>query len=183
MNKSTESLRSGFGRQSRTSSSSQQLSRGSSTSDINRTSILNDNQSSDDYLDDSDNASDSHVIIERRKSVSDKKLKFEQQIEKIQAEVKRSSVIGLDKTVSPNIRKLSIEDDANGQSAVVLRNKKSTTKQSDSSKDATPELMKVFARRSLKIKDTDDFLVNDDTERDALNQKLNSNDSNNNTVS
>lgn len=180
LNKSSESLKSGFGRQSRASIGSQQLSRGSSTSDINKTSIISDNHSSDDCLDiELDDDNDGHIVIERRKSVSDKKLKFEQQIEKIQAEVKRSSIIGTDKTAS-NSRKLSLEDESSSQ-AVILRGKKST-KSSDSD-DPTPELMKVFARRSLKIKDTDEYQVHDDAERDALNQKMNensNNDTNNN---
>lgn len=174
LNKSTESLKSGFGRQSRQSIGSQQLSRGSSTSDINKTSIISDNHSSDDCLDIDLDDDEGNIVIERRKSVSDKKLKFEQQIEKIQAEVKRSSIIGVEKS-----RKLSLEDE-NGP-GVILRGKKSS-KSSDSD-DPTPELMKVFARRSLKIKDTDEYQVNDDAERDALNQKMNdgtNNDTNNN---
>lgn len=185
LNKSTESLKSGFGRQSRSSIGSQQLSRGSSTSDINKTSIMSDNHSSDDCLDiDLDDDNDGHIVIERRKSVSDKKLKFEQQIEKIQAEVKRSSIIGDKNTiVMANPRKLSLEDESNSSVAVVLRGKKpSKTSNSD---DPTPELMKVFARRSLKIKDTDEYQVHDDAEREALNQKMNetnasNNDTNNN---
>lgn len=185
LNKSTESLKSGFGRQSRSSIGSQQLSRGSSTSDINKTSIMSDNHSSDDCLDiDLDDDNDGNIVIERRKSVSDKKLKFEQQIEKIQAEVKRSSIIGTEKNtiVMSNPRKLSLEDDSNS-SAVILRGKKSS--KSSNPDDPTPELMKVFARRSLKIKDTDEYQVHDDAEREALNQKMNdtnasNNDTNNN---
>lgn len=180
LNKSSESLKSGYGRQSRASISSQQLSRGSSTSDINKTSIMSDNHSSDDCLDiELDDDNDGHIVIERRKSVSDKKLKFEQQIEKIQAEVKRSSAMTTDKN-GVSVRKLSLEDDSSS-AGVVLRGKKSS-KPSDSD-DPTPELMKVFARRSLKIKDTDDYQVHDDAEREALNQKLNdsaNNDTNNN---
>lgn len=184
LNKSTESLKSGFGRQSRSSLGSQQLSRGSSTSDINRTSIISDNHSSDDCLDiDLDDDNDGNIVIERRKSVSDKKLKFEQQIEKIQAEVKRSSIIADKNTIlMSNPRKLSLEDESNS-SAVVMRGKKPS--KSSNSDDPTPELMKVFARRSLKIKDTDAYEVHDDAEREALNQKMNdtnvsNNDTNNN---
>lgn len=177
LNKSTESLRSAFGRQSRTSSGSQQLSRGSSASDLNRTIVHGDNQSGDEYLDDSDNGSDTNVVVERRKSVSDKKLQFEQKIEKIQEEVKRSSIMTMEKTLA---KKPPLDEDV-GNGAVVLRNKKSS-KSSGRGSDATPELMKVFARRSLKIKDTDEYLVNDEAERDTLNQKL-GNDTNNNAVS
>lgn len=184
LNKSTESLKSGFGRQSRSPVGSQQLSRGSSTSDINKTSIMSDNHSSDDCLDiDLDDDNDGNMLSERRKSVSDKKLKFEQQIEKIQAEVKRSSILATEKVAAmlSQPRKLSLDDESNS-SAVVLRSKKSS--KSSSSDDPTPELMKVFARRSLKIKDTDEYQVHDDIEREALNQKMNdtnaSNDDTNN---
>lgn len=175
LNKSTESLRSTFGRQSRTSSSSQQLSRGSSASDLNPIHADN-NHCCDEYLDDSDNGSDPNVVIERRKSVSDKKLQFEQKIEKIQEEVKRSSIMTIEKTLG---RKPAQEDDAN-TGGVVLRNKKAV-KASNVASDVTPELMKVFARRSLKIKDTDEYLTNCDTERDNFKQNS-SNDTNNNSV-
>lgn len=177
LNKSSESLKSiGFGRQSRTSFGDQQLSRESSTSDLNKTSIMTDNHSSDDCLDlDLDDENDECIVIERRKSFSDKKLKFEQQIEKIQAEVKRSSIIGgNDKGV--NSRKLSLEDE-NG-SPLILRGKKPN--KSTDPEDATPELMKVFARRSLKIKDTDEYQVHNDSERETLNQKMNEVDKSNN---
>lgn len=182
LNKSSESLKSNFGRQSRSSVGSQQMSRGSSTSDINKTSNISDNNhSSDDCLDiDLDDDNDGNVLIERRKSVSDKKLKFEQQIEKIQAEVKRSSIIGVDKNGANAARKMSLEDES-CNSAVVLRGKK--TSKSSGPDDKTPELMKVFARRSLKIKDTDEYQVHDDAEREALNQKMTegtNNDTNNN---
>lgn len=177
LNKSTESLRSNFGRQSRTSSSSQQLSRGSSASDLNPTTIHADNNHfCDEYLDDSDNGSDPNVVIERRKSVSDKKLQFEQKIEKIQEEVKRSSIMTMEKTL---VRKAAHGDDTNA-GGVVLRNKKAN-KASNATSDVTPELMKVFARRSLKIKDTDEYMVNCDAERDNFKQKS-SNDTNNNSV-
>lgn len=134
-----------------------------------------DNHSCDEYIDDSDNGSDTNVVVERRKSVSDKKLQFEQKIEKIQEEVKRSSIMTMEKTLA---KKVPLDEESfNG--AVVLRNKKSA--RASGASDATPELMKVFARRSLKVKDTDEYLVNDETERDTLSQKCN-NDTNNNSV-
>lgn len=189
LNKSTESLKSSFSRQSRTSISSQQLSRGSSISDINKSPTASGHHSSDDCLDNSDdNANDrfmnnDSVIVERRRSVSDKKLKFEKKIEEIQAEVKRSSVIGIEKgVVGAGLQKSSGEEDH--QTPVILRSKKPssglTSKSSDDSDDPTPELMKVFARRSLKIKDTDEYIVHDDDERKALNQQMHPNDSPNN---
>lgn len=178
LNKSTESLRSTFGRQSRTSSGSQQLSRGSSASDLNRAMAPADGHSCDEYLDDSDSGSETNVVVERRKSVSDKKLQFEQKIEKIQEEVKRSSIMTMEKALA----KRSPLDDEPLSGAVVLRNKKAG-KGSGASSDATPELMKVFARRSLKVKDTDEYLAGDEAERDANGQKCNNDTNNNNSVS
>lgn len=116
LNKSSESLKSGFGCHSRGSICSQPLSRESSTSDINKMSIISDNHSSDDCLD--FDLDDENVVIERRKSVSDKKLKFEQQIEKIRAKVKRSSINGAEKSAN-NSRKMSLEDE---NAPVILRN-------------------------------------------------------------
>lgn len=191
LNKSTESIKSGFSRHSRISNSSQQLSHASSISDINKSLTIDNHNNSDEciYINSFDDGSsgfplnvEPNIIIERRKSVSDKKLKFEKKIEEIQAEVKRSSIIGIDKNVSSTSRKSSIEDENN---LVVLRSKKSLpslSSKSDESDDPTPELMKVFARRSLKIKDTDDYLVYDDSERDALNRKLDPSDNTNNNV-
>lgn len=154
LTKSSESLKSGFSFHSQTYSGTQQLPRDSSTSEMNRTLNKNENLSSITCLNyDSDTECDSNVVIERRKSVSDKKLKFEKQIEKIQAEMKRSSTIGFDKSLT-NIKNQPIEDDS---AAVVLRIKQTSSKSND---DSTPELMKVFARRSLKIKDTDSDNIN-----------------------
>lgn len=171
LNKSTESLKIGMNRSSAVASttttvSSQQMSRGSSITDVNKstTPIHIDTHSSNDCLDADTSGSDdgspfgSSVIVTRRKSVSDKKLKFEKKIEEIQAEVKRSSIIGIDKSAASISRKSSIDDDTN--TVVVMRQKKSlTSKSSEDSDDPTPELIKVFARRSLKIKDSDDYIV------------------------
>ncbi|XP_031629728.1 putative uncharacterized protein DDB_G0282133 isoform X3 [Contarinia nasturtii] len=180
LNKSSESLKSiGFCQQSRTLIGDQQLSRGSSISELNKTSTMSDNHSSDDCLDlDLDDENDECIVIERRKSFSDKKLKFEQQIEKIQADLKRSTVIGVNDKAA-NVRKLSLEDE--NISGPILRGKK--TNKSIEPDDPTPELIKVFARRSLKIKDTDEYQVHNDAERETLNQKMNDVDSSNDTNS
>lgn len=185
LNKSTESLKIGFNRSSIIGN--HQMSRGSSITDVNKstTPIHIDTHSTDDCLDADASGSDdgspigSSVVITRRKSVSDKKLKFEKKIEEIQAEVKRSSIIGTDKSAASISRKSSIDDDTG--TVVVMRQKKSlTSKSSEDSDDPTPELMKVFARRSLKIKDSDDYIVHDDNERDALNRKMSTTDNANN---
>lgn len=169
LNKSTESLKMGFNRSPIVGIvDGQQMSRGSS----------------DDCLDADASGSDDSAplgpsaVVARRKSVSDKKLKFEKKIEEIQAEVKRSSIIGLDKSAASVSRKSSIDDDTNTV-VVVMRQKKSlTSKSSEDSDDPTPELMKVFARRSLKIKDTDDY-IQLNTQSDNSNNN-NSNSTNNN---
>lgn len=93
-----------------------------------------------------------NVVIERRKSVSDEKLKFEKKIEELKAERKRS--ISEEGKSEPK----SMDD----ESVVVLRKK--SLSQSNNNKEDTPELMKVFARRSLKVKD-DDFQVFDEVEK------------------
>lgn len=163
-----------------TAVSSQQMSRGSSITDVNKstTPIHIDTHSSDDCLDADASGSDdgsplgSSVIVTRRKSVSDKKLKFEKKIEEIQAEVKRSSIIGIDKSATSISRKSSIDDDTN--TVVVMRQKKSlTSKSSEDSDDPTPELIKVFARRSLKIKDSDDYIVQKMITADSANNNNN----------
>lgn len=99
------------------------------------------------------------VIIERRKSVSDEKIKFEKKIEELKAERKRSITNSDDmKSIVPSeSRKSSLDDD----NVVVVLRKKSLSQSNTNSKEDTPELMKVFARRSLKIKDTDDYQIYD----------------------
>lgn len=99
------------------------------------------------------------VIIERRKSVSDEKIKFEKKIEELKAERKRSITNSDDmKPIVPSdSRKSSLDDD----NVVVVLRKKSLSQSNTNSKEDTPELMKVFARRSLKIKDTDDYQIYD----------------------
>lgn len=102
-------------------------------------------------------------LLDSRKSVSDKKLKYEKKIEEIQDNIRRSSTCGsalsgLDKIGIADPRRSSIED---GTSVVQLRNKRSSTSTPSGETDGTPELMKVFARRSLKIKDPNDYRVYD----------------------
>lgn len=163
-----------------------QLSRGGSNTDINKSVNAGTNRNaSDEYFnsssEDANDNLDANVVVQRRKSVSDKKLKFEKKIEEIQNEVKRSSIIGIEKLQAIAARHALPTDDENFMMPVILRSKKlPSSKSSQDSDDPTPELIKVFARRSLKIKDTDDYLVPDD-ERSALNQKSFDN-SNNNAV-
>lgn len=134
----------------------------SSMSDIRKTATTNAGHSG---------ATEPHqrgVIIERRKSVSDEKLKFERKIEEAKAaeRVKRPLTFAAidDAKLSQDIRKASMDDE---NTVVVLRKKSfsqsnSINKTSTAGgKEDTPELMKVFARRSLKLKDSDDFHVYD----------------------
>lgn len=95
-----------------------------------------------------------NVVIERRKSVSDEKLKFEKKIEEMKAERKRS--------ISDEGKSEQSQKSMDDENVVVLRKK--SLSQSNNNKEDTPELMKVFARRSLKVKD-EDFQVPDEVER------------------
>lgn len=103
-----------------------------------------------------------NVVIERRKSVSDEKLKFEKKIEEMKAERKRS--------ISDEGKSEQSQKSMDDENVVVLRKK--SLSQSNNNKEDTPELMKVFARRSLKVKD-EDYQTFDDVERVSL--KLQSN--------
>lgn len=103
-------------------------------------------------------------VYESRRSVSDKKLKYEKRIEEIQHNMRRTSATGTAiTTIEKNAqsRKSSIDSE---NSSVVLRSKKPSLCSSSSvnASDGTPELMKVFARRSLKIKDPNDYLIDHD---------------------
>lgn len=103
-------------------------------------------------------------VYESRRSVSDKKLKYEKRIEEIQHNMRRTSASGTAiATIEKNAqsRKSSIDSE---NSSVVLRNKRPSLCSSSSvnASDGTPELMKVFARRSLKIKDANDYLTDHD---------------------
>lgn len=107
------------------------------------------------------------VIVERRKSVSDEKLKFERKIQE------RYRTSGVNESESDS-RKSSLSE-AEGVvvagPTVVLRKKSNvaygvrpvttvgTMSTNNNGDDQTPELMKVFARRSLKLKDQDDYVV------------------------
>lgn len=93
-----------------------------------------------------------NVVIERRKSVSDEKLKFEKKIEEMKAERKRS--------ISDE-GKMESQKSLDDENVVVLRKK--SLSQTNNNKEDTPELMKVFARRSLKVKD-EDFQMFDEVE-------------------
>lgn len=101
-------------------------------------------------------AANENVVIERRKSVSDEKLKFEKKIEEMKAERKRS--------ISDEGKSEQLQKSMDDESVVVLRKK--SLSQSNNNKEDTPELMKVFARRSLKVKD-EDIQVFDEVEKVA----------------
>uniref|UniRef100_A0A336KV59 CSON000024 protein n=1 Tax=Culicoides sonorensis TaxID=179676 RepID=A0A336KV59_CULSO len=105
---------------------------------------------------------DRKVILQRRTSVSEERLKFERRIsggapdDKLERK-KSQSEEELDIISSQNNKKASNTSDEDEAPVVTLR-KKSTEKLSveNGKKDDTPELMKVFARRSLKIQLDDD---------------------------
>lgn len=178
-----------FNRSSRVYNYESTLSREDLTIGLKESNSVDSALSSDDCFEADASGSDDSgevppsALITRRKSVSDKKLKFEKKIEELQAEVKRSSIVIVDKSAA---NKPPSDD-----TPVTMRNKKptimSTTTSSSKSgddSDSTPELMKVFARRSLKIKDTDEYKCHDDSESAALSRKMNASvDNANNNVS
>uniref|UniRef100_A0A1B0DCI2 Uncharacterized protein n=2 Tax=Phlebotomus papatasi TaxID=29031 RepID=A0A1B0DCI2_PHLPP len=100
------------------------------------------------------------VIAERRLSVSDEKAKIERRLSvsedtKVERPSRKTSE---DSGVVSSSRKASSDD----ENVVVLRKKSSAN---SSKEDNTPELMKVFARRSLKIKDSDELQLYEQFEK------------------
>lgn len=110
---------------------------------------------------------DNGVIVERRKSVTDEKLKFERKIQE-----RFRNCVSVPEPDAES-RKSSLSDGdaiaAAAGPAVVMRRKSvlygarpvtsAGSVSAPASDDQTPELMKVFARRSLKLKDQDDYVV------------------------
>lgn len=158
-----------FQKQSSLTKSTESVSSFAPISPIKRTFERTTSSSSmTDGLRNSKPAVNENVVIERRKSVSDEKLKFEKKIEEMNAERKRS--------ISDEVKSEQIQKSMDEENVVVLRKKS----QSNNNKEDTPELMKVFARRSLKVKD-DDFQVFDEVEK--VSSKLqSSNDKNGSNV-
>lgn len=102
-------------------------------------------------------ADDRKVILQRRTSVTEEKIKYERRIssssEDIKYERKKSgSEEVLEKRGSSNYNSGS----SSGDELVVLRKKSIVDNFKDKDKD-TPELMKVFARRSLKLRSDEDY--------------------------
>lgn len=107
------------------------------------------------------------ILLERRRSVSDEKAKIERRIsvsDESKLNERKKSFEG------SNLRKTSSSDDEN----VVIMRKKSLSSNGSSREDNTPELMKVFARRSLKIKDPEDESKHEEKTNDS-NKKFNLN--------
>ncbi|XP_059608635.1 uncharacterized protein LOC132256312 [Phlebotomus argentipes] len=103
------------------------------------------------------------LIAERRLSVSDEKAKIERRLSvsddsKNERNTRKSSE---DSGTICSTRKASSDD----ENIVVLRKKSSS---SSTKEDNTPELMKVFARRSLKLKDTDEMQLYDQLEKGSI---------------
>lgn len=147
-----------FQKQSSLTKSTESVSSFAPISPIKRTFERTTSASSmTDGLRNSKPAANENVVIERRKSVSDEKLKFEKKIEELKAERKRS--------ISDEVKSEQSQKSMDDENVVVLRKK--SLSQSNNNKEDTPELMKVFARRSLKVKD-DDFQVFDEVEKVGL---------------
>ncbi|XP_035792722.1 uncharacterized protein LOC118466936 isoform X2 [Anopheles albimanus] len=121
---------------------------------------------------------DRKVILQRRTSVTEEKIKYERRIssssEDIKFEKKKSnSEEVLEKRASSGAGGGSSSSSSttdrhynsgssSGDELVVLRKKFATTGDrvgEGRDKDGTPELMKVFARRSLKLRSDDDYKV------------------------
>ncbi|GAB0096417.1 hypothetical protein DMENIID0001_119230 [Sergentomyia squamirostris] len=107
------------------------------------------------------------VIAERRLSVSDEKAKIERRLSVTEdSKVERPSrKTSEDSGIAPVSRKASSDD----ENIVVLRKKSSV---SSTKEDSTPELMKVFARRSLKLKDTDEMQLYDHFDRGGITKNV-----------
>ncbi|XP_055529306.1 probable WRKY transcription factor protein 1 [Wyeomyia smithii] len=99
---------------------------------------------------------DRKVILQRRTSVTEEKIKYERRIssssEDIKYERKKS---GSDEVLEKN-RSNYNSGSSSGDELVVLRKKSIVDNFKDKDKD-TPELMKVFARRSLKLRSDEDY--------------------------
>uniref|UniRef100_A0AAG5DM85 DUF4739 domain-containing protein n=1 Tax=Anopheles atroparvus TaxID=41427 RepID=A0AAG5DM85_ANOAO len=116
-----------------------------------------------------DLSDDRKVILQRRTSVTEEKIKYERRIssssEDIKFEKKKSgSEELLEKRGSTGSNAGGNSNYNSGSSSgdelVVLR-KKFVVDKEPKEKDGTPELMKVFARRSLKLRSDDDYKVTD----------------------
>uniref|UniRef100_A0A182SGX7 DUF4739 domain-containing protein n=1 Tax=Anopheles maculatus TaxID=74869 RepID=A0A182SGX7_9DIPT len=109
------------------------------------------------------------VILQRRTSVTEEKIKYERRIssssEDIKFEKKKSTSEELlekrGSTGSGNGNSNYNSGSSSGDELVVLRKKFVVGEKEGKDKDGTPELMKVFARRSLKLRSDDDYKVTD----------------------
>ncbi|XP_062716959.1 putative mediator of RNA polymerase II transcription subunit 24 isoform X3 [Aedes albopictus] len=101
-------------------------------------------------------ADDRKVILQRRTSVTEEKIKYERRIssssEDIKIERKKSGSEELLEKRNSNYNSGS----SSGDELVVLRKKSIVDSIKDKDKD-TPELMKVFARRSLKLRSDEEY--------------------------
>ncbi|XP_062559355.1 bromodomain-containing protein DDB_G0280777 isoform X2 [Armigeres subalbatus] len=99
---------------------------------------------------------DRKVILQRRTSVTEEKIKYERRIssssEDIKIERKKSGSDEILEKRSSNYNSGS----SSGDELVVLRKKSIVDSIKDKDKD-TPELMKVFARRSLKLRSDEEY--------------------------
>uniref|UniRef100_A0A182P1W1 DUF4739 domain-containing protein n=1 Tax=Anopheles epiroticus TaxID=199890 RepID=A0A182P1W1_9DIPT len=114
-----------------------------------------------------DLSDDRKVILQRRTSVTEEKIKYERRIssssEDIKFEKKKSSSEELlekrSSTGSGTGNSNYNSGSSSGDELVVLRKKYVVGEKEGKDKDGTPELMKVFARRSLKLRSDDDYKV------------------------
>lgn len=113
-----------------------------------------------------ENFDDRKVILQRRTSVSEEKLKYERRISSSGSEevpkIERKKSTSED--FIDNCKNNMMDDENN---VVILRKK---TDAFTTSREDTPELMKVFARRSLKIKSDDEYkIIHDEIQENIRN--------------
>ncbi|XP_058055078.1 uncharacterized protein LOC131206518 [Anopheles bellator] len=113
---------------------------------------------------------DRKVILQRRTSVTEEKIKYERRIssssEDIKYEKRKSTseeVLEKQPRAGPagggGVNSSYTSGSSSGDELVVLRKKFVVDREGRREKDSTPELMKVFARRSLKLRSDDDYKV------------------------
>lgn len=101
-------------------------------------------------------ADDRKVILQRRTSVTEEKIKYERRISSSSEDIKYERKKSGSEDVFDKRNSNYNSGSSSGDELVVLRKKSIVDNHRDKDKD-TPELMKVFARRSLKLRSDDDY--------------------------
>ncbi|XP_052862589.1 serine-rich adhesin for platelets [Anopheles cruzii] len=115
---------------------------------------------------------DRKVILQRRTSVTEEKIKYERRISSSSEDIKYEKRKSTSEEVlekqpragggpagGGGVNSSYTSGSSSGDELVVLRKKFVVDREGRREKDSTPELMKVFARRSLKLRSDDDYKV------------------------